>query len=161
MTPRTFYLETSVWGSLVRGQPKDRRRIVRQLLTLLDGVRGVCVVSRMVLAEIALAPSNKEALIRLQIRNSDPIVFPVNEAVQALARSYIDAGILPAKREADATHVAVATCFENDFLVSWNHRHLTRPTKRVQFETVNRLNGYWKTPLICNPLEACDDLRLR
>jgi hypothetical protein len=66
---------------------------------------------------------------------------------------------LPEAREADALHVAAATCLQVDYLVSWNHRHMTRPMKRLQYESVNRLNGYLKTPLICNPFEACDELR--
>jgi hypothetical protein len=61
----------------------------------------------------------------------------------------------------DALHVATATFFQLDYLVSWNHRHMTRPMKRVQYESVNRLHGYLKTPLICNPFEACDELQHR
>ena len=65
------------------------------------------------------------------------------------------------RRETDAAHVAVATCFQLDYLVSWNHRHMTRPMKRLQFESVNCLYGYFKTPLMCNPFDACDELRNR
>ena len=70
-------------------------------------------------------------------------------------------GVLPERRLADAVHVAAATCWEADFLVSWNHRHMTRPMKRLEYEAVNRLNGFLKTPQICNPVEACDELRGR
>jgi hypothetical protein len=31
--------------------------------------------------------------------------------------------------------------------------------KRLQYESVNRVQGYLKTPLICNPFEACDELQ--
>jgi hypothetical protein len=88
-----------------------------------------------------------------------PKVLPITSEVESLARAYIEAGVLPERRETDAQHVAVATCFQLDYLVSWNHRHLTRPMKRLQYESVNRLHGYFKTPLICNPFEACDELR--
>ncbi len=83
MNVKTVYLETSVLGSLAPRQPADRKRIVKELLTMLDGKRGVR---------------------------------------------------------------------------SWNHRHLTRPLKRLQYEAVNQLHGYLKTPLICNPLEVLDEL---
>lgn len=88
-------------------------------------------------------------------------VLPITDEVEDLARAYIDAGVLPERRELDAVHVAVATCFQLDYLVSWNHRHMTRPMKRLQFESVNRIQGYFKMPLICNPIEACDELRAR
>ncbi len=56
MVTPTVYIETSVWGSLAPRQPPDRKRIVQQLLSLLDGLRGLCVISDAVLEEIDLAP---------------------------------------------------------------------------------------------------------
>jgi hypothetical protein len=81
--------------------------------------------------------------------------------MEALAQAYIAADVLPKRRESDAMHIAAATCLELDYLVSWNHRHMTRPMKRLQYEAVNRLHGFLKTPMICNPFEACDELRDR
>lgn len=161
MTARTVYLETSVWGSLAPRQPRDRRQVVQRLLGLLDGVRGVCVVSRAVLVEIEAAPPDYSDPIVEAMRSTKPDVLPIDNEVEVLARAYIEAGVLAKRRETDAAHVAVATCFQLDYLVSWNHRHMTRPMKRLQFESVNRVHGYFKTPLICNPFEACDELRHR
>ena len=56
MSGLTFYLETSVWGSLAPRQPRDRKQAVHRLLRLLDGVRGQCVISEVVLGEIHDAP---------------------------------------------------------------------------------------------------------
>jgi hypothetical protein len=86
-------------------------------------------------------------------------VHPIDKAIYALAVAYIGAGVLPEGTQADALHVAAATCHQLDFLVSWNHRHMTRPQKRLQYESVNRLHGYLKTPMICNPFEACNEIR--
>lgn len=88
-----------------------------------------------------------------------PLMHPINEAMETLAQTYITSGVLPVGREADALHVAVATCLRLEYLVSWNHRHMTRPRKRLQYEAVNQLYNYTNTPLICNPFEACDELR--
>jgi hypothetical protein len=114
-----------------------------------------------VLAEVQDAAPADAAEIRRRIDATHHTVYPISEAMEALALTYIEAGILPEIREADAMHVAAATCLECDYLVSWNHRHMTRPMKRVQYEAVNRLNGHLKTPLICNPFEACDEIRDR
>jgi hypothetical protein len=161
MPPPTFYLETSAWGSLAPRLPIDRKRAVQRLLRMLDGVRGICVISRAVVAEVLAADPKYARPIIKQLASLKPDVLPITDAVEALARAYIESGALPSRRETDATHVAVATVFQFDYLVSWNHRHMTRPMKRVQFETVNRLQGYLHTPLICNPFEACDELRHR
>jgi hypothetical protein len=111
-----------------------------------------------VLAEVDLAPAADAAAIRRAVTWMRPTVYPVAEAVESLAQAYIDASVLPQRRQSDALHVAAATYYQSDYLVSWNHRHMTRPMKRLQYESVNRLEGYLKTPLICNPVEACDEL---
>jgi len=157
----SFYLETSVWGSLARRQPRDRKQVVRRLLSLLDGVRGKCVISVVVLAEIRAAPVDERDMLGQQIGRVKPVVHPISAQIESLARAYVVAGVLPQRRESDAMHVATATVVQSDYLVSWNHRHMTRPMKRLQYESVNRLHGYLKTPLICNPFEACNELQHR
>lgn len=157
----TFYIETSVWGSLAPRQPRDRRQVVQRLLRLLDGTRGQAVISQAVVAEIENAPPNVRDPLRQQLQTAQPTVLPITDEVEELARAYIESKVLPPRRETDGIHVAAATCFELDYLVSWNHRHMTRPMKRLQYESVNRIHGYAKTPLICNPFEACDELENR
>lgn len=161
MAGPTSYLETSVWGSLAPRQPRDRMQVVRRLLRLLDGVHGQCVISDVVLAEIKDAPPREAERILGHVDRVQPIVYPISDAMEALARAYIAAGVLPEGRQADALHVAAATCLRLDYVVSWNHRHMTRPMKRLQYERVNQAQGYLKTPLICNPFEACDEFEHR
>lgn len=131
MAAPTFYLETSVWGSLAPRQPRDRKQVVLRLLRLLDDVRGVCVISHAVLAEVEDAPPETAEPIREQMQIMKLDVLPITDEVERLARAYIEAGVLPERRETDAGHVAVATCFQLDYLVSWNHRHMTQPMKRL------------------------------
>jgi predicted nucleic acid-binding protein len=159
MPPPNFYLETSVWGSLAARQPRDRQQVVHRLLRLLDDGRGTCVISDIVLAEIRGAPPTDSRRIGRRIELAKPVVCEINREVESLARAYTDAGVLPESRETDALHVAVATVAALDYLVSWNHRHMTRPTKRLQFASVKVLHGYPQTPWICNPFEACDELQ--
>jgi hypothetical protein len=155
----TFYLETSVWGSLAPRQPRDRKQVVHRLLRLLDGVRGQGVITEVVLAEIHDAPPDEAGQILKHIDRVKPIIHGITDAMDSLARAYIVAGVLPEARREDARHVAAATCLQLDFLVSWNHRHMTRPMKRLQYESVNQLHNYLKTPFICNPFEACNEAR--
>jgi hypothetical protein len=134
MDPRTFYLETSVWGSLGHGQPRDRKRIVRQLLDLLRSKAGRSLVSDVVIAELDEAAPEERGLMLEAMTKVDAAVLPVTGQAEALGQAYLDAGVLPKRRLADALHVAVATCCEADYVVSWNHRHMTRPIKRLQYE---------------------------
>jgi hypothetical protein len=78
----------------------------------------------------------------------------ITPEVVELARSYIGAGILPARKADDALHVAVATVSQMDYLVSWNHRHMTNARKGEQYRGVNLMRGYRHTPVIVTPLEV-------
>lgn len=161
MSGPTFYLETSVWGSLAPRQPRDRKQVVHRLLSLLDGVRAECVISDVVRTEIEEASPSTTKQILEQIEQAQPKTYPITLETELLAMAYISAGVLPRSREADALHVAAATVFLIDFLVSWNHRHMTRPKKRLEYQSVDLLYGYVRTPLICNPFEACNEIRDR
>src|SRR5262249_44951336 len=102
-------------------------------------VRGQCVISEVVLAEIRDAPAHEASQILRQLDRVKPSVYAITADMDVLARAYIAAGALPEAREQDARHVAAATCLQLDFLASWNHRHMTRPMKRLQYESANRL----------------------
>ncbi len=154
-----FYVETSAWGSLAPRQPADRKQAVRRLLGLLDRVRGYCVISPTVLEEIEDAKPAVAKAIHQQVLVVQPLVFPTTEQVRELAAAYLEEEVLPQRRRADALHVAAATVLNCDYLVTWNHRHLTRPKKKLQFQAVNLLCGHLHSPMICNPFEAYDELR--
>jgi len=69
-----------------------------------------------------------------------------------LADECLAQGIVTAKYEDDARHVAVCTVSRIDFLVSWNFKHLVNVQREAGFNSVNLLHGY--PPVrIMNPLE--------
>ena len=103
-------------------------------------------------------PASAARIVR-EINKLDLVALQPSDESEDLAEAYLRAGFIPSKKRDDARHVAIATVAGVEVLVSWNHRHLTRPLKRLQYEAVNRLHGYVKTPLICNPLEVLHELR--
>lgn len=161
MTAPTFYIETSVWGSLARRQGGDRRRLVERLVRLLDGSLAHPVISVVVTREIAQAPQEDAKALLGWLEKAQPLVLDVSAAALKLAACYIDSKVLPASRDDDATHIALATVNGLDYLVSWNHRHITGRRKREEYQQINRENGYEKSPIICNPKEAADALQQR
>ncbi len=72
MPAPTFYLETSIWGTLAPRQSRDRKQVVHRLLKLLDGVRGECVVSDVVVTEIEEASSDKAEQILEYLDRAQP-----------------------------------------------------------------------------------------
>jgi hypothetical protein len=52
------------------------------------------------------------------------------------------AGIVSARWRADCVHVAIATIYRADSIVSWNFRHTVRLDKIRAFNSVNLEQGY-------------------
>ena len=159
MAVPTFYLQTSVWGSLAPRQPRDRKNAVLRLLKKLDGVRGQGVVSALVKDEINAAGPQVTEPIKLRLIKASPLIAKTSGEVETLALAYVHSGVVSPRRINDAFHVATATVAGCTYLVSWNHRHMTRPAVKLLYQQVNMTQGYDWTPLICNPLEACNELR--
>ena len=79
-----------------------------------------------------------------------------NEVVH-LADVYLQQRIVPLKKRDDALHVAYATVFEMDVLLSWNFKHLANIRREARFASVNQAEGYWRTPRIVSPMEVEDE----
>lgn len=155
MTARSYYVETSVWGMLPRGQPREMRRSSVEFLRRLTSQSGF--ISAVVLKEIMAAQEADRSQIVEAIERVRPTLLEASPSAEELAQYYIDSGILPPKKRDDALHVAIATIEEMDVLVSWNHRHIANVRKTEQYRGANLLRGHVHTPLILTPLEVLYD----
>lgn len=81
------------------------------------------------------------------------IPLDVTEEIEKLARVYIKAGAMNPQHKNDAFHIATATVFELEALVSWNMDHIVRLKTK---EAVDKVNGKLGYPLIyiCTPQEV-------
>jgi len=98
------------------------------------------IISPVVTDEILLAPQSVCELY-FSLRDCVIIVDPDERAI-ALQQAYLTAGIVSPKWEADALHVAIATVFGCDVIVSWNFLHLVNFRRIKAYGRVNVENGY-------------------
>ena len=71
-----------------------------------------------------------------------------------LGDNYIKSGIIPQKKTADSLHVAYATVFQMDVLLSWNFQHLANINKEQRIIILNKTLGYNYPFRMANPLEV-------
>ena len=152
MIQRSYYVETSVWGMIPKGQPREMRRATLSFLRQVP--RACCFVSKLVVEEIEACNEPIRASILRMYRDVAPTRLEVTDGMRELAQFYVDSAILPAKKAYDALHVAIVTVKELDVLVSWNHRHMVNAKKTEQYRRANLARGYLKTPLILTPREV-------
>src|SRR5581483_3968564 len=132
------YLDTSVIGGCFDEEFRDESRKLFECIRV--GIyQGL--ISSTTLTELEPAPDEVRNL--LQDYDDDQIErLPESPLVPELASKYLEAGSLPASSKDDATHIAFATVFQADVLVSWNFKHIVNFARIEEFNKVNRREGY-------------------
>ena len=155
MQEHKYYVETSVWGMIPKGQPRELRRTTLRFLHRM--LPSACFVSKVVLEEIDACSEDLRASIYAVMDSIAPTVLAESLEARGLAQYYVESGILPGKKFEDALHVAIATIGEVDFIVSWNHKHIANARKSAQYQEANLRRGYRKTPPILTPYEVLNE----
>jgi predicted nucleic acid-binding protein len=75
--------------------------------------------------------------------------------VAEIAAVYLQHKLMPAEAIGDADHLALASFYNCDMLVTWNCKHLTNANKLGHIRRVNALLGL-RTPLLVTPLELLE-----
>jgi hypothetical protein len=69
-----------------------------------------------------------------------------------LAVRFLGEGLLPDKAKADAVHLAIATVYRVDYLVTWNLKHLANAVILSRIRPVaEKQSGH--LPVVCTPLQ--------
>jgi len=69
-----------------------------------------------------------------------------------LADDFVRSGVLPAIAAVDALHIATATVYGCDYLLTWNCRHIANAEMIRSVRKVVIRHGF-DLPLICTPEE--------
>ena len=112
--------------------------------------RFTLLVSPIVVRECA-AGNAEMAVRRLQMIGG-LASLELGESVVALAEKLVECGGLPRKAANDALHVAVASVWRVDYLVTWNCTHIANAATRRIMERIVLASGL-PFPVICTPEE--------
>ena len=90
------------------------------------------------------------------------LVLPLNvlDEVPEIARiadRYIKEKLMPAKVGGDATHLAFASFYRFDYLLTWNCVHLANGNKRQHLDVINKRLKL-PVPQILTPLELFHEI---
>lgn len=82
---------------------------------------------------------------------SDLNLLEVTDEVLEIATIYIDRLVMPRGGAGDALHLALASSYSLDVLLTWNCKHLANPNRFGHIDQVNDDLGL-STPLLTTPL---------
>jgi len=80
----------------------------------------------------------------------------ITDEVIGTARVYARHLVMPQSASGDALHLAVASHYEVDYLLTWNVRHIANPSKLEHITVINRRLGFL-TPTIVTPEALWED----
>ncbi|MEK7795415.1 MAG: type II toxin-antitoxin system VapC family toxin [Candidatus Hydrogenedentota bacterium] len=154
-----IYLDTSVISHLFHDDSPTLQEATQELFenAIATNIHD-SFISGVVLDELRRA---KDPVLRakfLEVVSRYPLgILPSDDPeVARIARLYMDGGVLPSKKPEDAFHVAFATVFEMDVLVTWNFRHLAKAKTSAMVAGINRMEGYSKPLQLLTPLEVLE-----
>ena len=149
--PETVYIETTIPSAYVsrRKDPASlyRRDVTRDWWHRWRQAYDVRC-SQAVLAELrgGRYPGRTQAI---RLVRSLPLL-EITDEILAVAEAYIRHHLMPAAVSGDALHMALASVYEIDYLLTWNIHHLANPNKIDHMTTINRRLGLL-TPAVITP----------
>lgn len=148
----TIYLDSTIPSYLF-----DQRDSIREFIEITkrwweqERKHYRLVISEATIAEVSAGDHPyKEKIIRECI--SDLEVLPPHERLEEIVSTYIENHLMPRGATGDAVHLAYASFYKADFLMTWNCNHLANANKRQHIAIINtRLKLF--TPEIVTPME--------
>jgi predicted nucleic acid-binding protein len=154
----TIYIETTVVSAIV-GRINPLPENARKQKFTRDWWKSVLlphftpVISTYVFEE-ASDGDNNLAIQRRKIISPFRLLL-AREDIDELANQYLRITKIPEKARLDAFHIACATIYKIDYLVTWNCTHINNGFIRKKIDIFNRAHGI-DMPIICTPEELTE-----
>jgi hypothetical protein len=153
-----IYIESTIPSYLVARPARDLLQAARQQLTKdwweFNRASHELFTSQVVLDEIAVGEPAM-AQLRLESLQTAPLL-PVTEEVRELARKVLTSGLLPITADRDAMHIALASAYNLDILLSWNCRHIANAAIQSRLRRLVE-SADFELPVICTPEEMMNN----
>ena len=136
-----FYLDTSVFGGYWDEIFKE------DTIAFLEYARdnnAEIIYSDVTDEELEGAPQKVKQLVQ-NLEETGGIrikVIEMNDEAEILAKRYTEEGALAKKCENDARHIALASIYGVNALISWNFKHMVNFTRLQQYNSINLRLGY-------------------
>ena len=133
-----FYFDTSVFGGVYDVEFDEDSA---QLFEKVKLGQIICVYSDLSESELFEAPELVKNFFRDLPKENLELVKMTEEAI-ALAKNYIKENVVGKTSFDDCVHIALATIYKVDILVSWNFKHIVNVYRIRGYNAVNLRLGY-------------------
>ena len=146
-----FYFDTSVFGGAF---DKEFNEATIQLFDRVRLGQVICMFSDLTETELLDAPNNvKEHFKNLPKANIERVI--VTDEILILASKYVAEKVVGQTSFDDCIHIATATIYKADILVSWNFKHIVNVYRIRGYNSINIRSNYQSLE-IRSPKEIID-----
>jgi predicted nucleic acid-binding protein len=138
MKKQRIYFDTSVFGGYF---DKEFEEFTKPLFERINNGEFTVLLSTMLDEELEFAPERIKNLISNLDDGFTEFLEDKDEAVD-LATEYITEKVVGVTSYADCLHIALATIYQADLLVSWNFKHIVNVDRIRGYNSINIKNGY-------------------
>ena len=138
MKKQRIYLDTSVFGGYFDDEFQEW---TKPLFERISKGEFTILISTMLDEELEFAPEQIKNLLS-NINDSDTEFLKDKDEAISLATEYIDENVVGKTSYADCLHIALATIYQADLLVSWNFKHIVNIERIRGYNSINLKNGY-------------------
>ena len=146
-----IYCETSFWSYLTGRQSADEKIARCQAFTLKwwQDIAPLCEIYISQYVKTEAADGDPACSVRRQQAMVDTLIVDgyVDE-VRALAKSLLSAHAVPETEPTDALHIATATIYQMDALLTWNCKHMANPVALPKTISTITRSGYQSSVII-------------
>ena len=133
-----FYFDTSVFGGAFDTEFDEA---TLQLFERVKLGRIICMFSDLTETELLNAPENvKEHFKNLPKQNIERVI--VTDEILTLASKYVAEKVVGQTSFDDCIHIATATIYKADILVSWNFKHIVNVYRIRGYNSINIRSNY-------------------
>ena len=137
-----IYLDTSVISHLDAPDVPEKQEDTRKLWDDIQIRKYEVVISDVTIDEMEGCPEPKLSYLRSMLGKIEYIDIDKNVEAVRLSRLYFEMGGLPPKSRIDAMHIAIATAYSCNIILSWNFKHIVNYRAMTAVESVNIKEGY-------------------
>ena len=154
-----IYLDTSVINFLFADDAPDFRRVTVEFFERYAAQYELFGSDVLIREHTADSDPQRRDRHFLMLKQWHVAMLPgdLDDEVARLADAYLCDGVVPLRKRDDALHVAYATVFEMDVVLSWNFKHLANLRREARFMVINQAQGYLGSPRIVSPMELQDE----
>jgi len=157
MKKTKIYLETSIFNFYFTTDSDEKRDATIKLFKEIKQGKYEAYTSATVIRELKKDTEPKRSKMLNLITEYDITIIEniSNSEVKNLAAKYVKQSIIPKKYATDATHIAIASIYELDMIISYNFKHIVKEKTRIFTALINATLGY-KAIKINSPMEVIE-----